>query len=788
VATDSGKKQRPVDPSPYDRDAYVVRICRNMRLNQPTKYAYFAGLFGGRVLEDGTLVDLLPENKSEKLKELPTGDSLVKVESELALRKEAEVAVAGAKYYQDTTADYIRRVIDDSHDLYVVQHKQELLNVLDQLAETNHDKLTMSDEEIESECLRLFKGWKGNTKFGLGYLFYLNRGSDSRRQGSWGDKVLTRIVKYFGNAVEQLSNEELVSTMLMVYLRSKRANENDLEAGGVDLCDTLDPTFLQHAVMEVIGKNSNSDAELCAIYLGLRRLPNFVVDVPDLREQIYVRMQRIALRLSNPSYDAPDADSMKVTNLAVVQSVVMLHTGIHFRRDQALTIKRTLEMFRDALIAYNRDLGFLLDASTAVKVATLGAQRGSLHDDVVTETVLERLHLGGQIKQLSLPYLVSILAFLSNARISGKLSDLTEKVVKNISLELSMISDENCTPFDVRMILQCWLHLAHFGHFDAGRLSAIIEEINLLHTDQDVVSAAAADSSSSSVDSHRIKLGQKLMEVCYQVLFPVSYAKAVLQQGNNGKSASGDAAEGAEEEVDTEDGFVHVTSTDRDKRDFVRLLVQLERTVVLFQPDLLTCRLDRDKLNCMVKMYQRQVPAVVYQSSLPAVTVTRRERLMAGALNGLKAALQRSEFVDIKHLLPHFRDPDIVFGHLAGMPMFLPLDWKGKEQEDFLRAPEVGDWVVVSVDGPSRVDMTPGDYNHGVIGKASEPDRYTQLLELGFDVHVINARDQKAILEGNNLKWAHRLLANVLTGNPQGDPNPRGNPTPVHKPSTLKPR
>ena len=65
--------QRPIDPIPYDRDAYVVRICRNLRLQKPTKYAFLAGLYGGRVQEDGRLVDLLPSSKSQL--KLSTGNT-----------------------------------------------------------------------------------------------------------------------------------------------------------------------------------------------------------------------------------------------------------------------------------------------------------------------------------------------------------------------------------------------------------------------------------------------------------------------------------------------------------------------------------------------------------------------------------------------------------------------------------------------------------------------------------------------------------------------------------------
>ena len=41
----AGGGQRPVDPFPYDREAAVVRICKNLRNHEPTKYAFLAGLY-----------------------------------------------------------------------------------------------------------------------------------------------------------------------------------------------------------------------------------------------------------------------------------------------------------------------------------------------------------------------------------------------------------------------------------------------------------------------------------------------------------------------------------------------------------------------------------------------------------------------------------------------------------------------------------------------------------------------------------------------------------------------
>ena len=62
-------------------------------------------------------------------------------------------------------------------------------------------------------------------------------------------------------------------------------------------------------------------------------------------------------------------------------------------------------------------------------------------------------------------------------------------------------------------------------------------------------------------------------------------------------------------------------------------------------------------------------------------------------------------------------------GHLGGMPMFLPMDWlKADPLTDFRRAPEYGQWVVISVDGPSRNDLNNTE-QRTTAGRDYEPDR-----------------------------------------------------------------
>ena len=53
---------------------------------------------------------------------------------------------------------------------------------------------------------------------------------------------------------------------------------------------------------------------------------------------------------------------------------------------------------------------------------------------------------------------------------------------------------------------------------------------------------------------------------------------------------------------------------------------------------------------------------------------------------------------------------------------------------------------------------------------------YFQLMRLGYQIYPLSPKDQKNLIRADAEKWAHRILANILSGTPQHDPNPKGIP------------
>ena len=84
----AGGGQRPVDPFPYDREAAVVRICKNLRNHEPTKYAFLAGLYPSKrdpqlkTLKELPLSGRQPNLSLNYVKQLRLGNCLFEKSSE----------------------------------------------------------------------------------------------------------------------------------------------------------------------------------------------------------------------------------------------------------------------------------------------------------------------------------------------------------------------------------------------------------------------------------------------------------------------------------------------------------------------------------------------------------------------------------------------------------------------------------------------------------------------------------------------------------------------------------
>lgn len=170
----------------------------------------------------------------------------------------------------------------------------------------------------------------------------------------------------------------------------------------------------------------------------------------------------------------------------------------------------------------------------------------------------------------------------------------------------------------------------------------------------------------------------------------------------------------------------------------------------------------------MAGLTQRSLPPALFDLSQSSALVvkdfSKKHRLMRGVFQGLATVLGNEDYVGILHLLPHFPDPDLVIGHIAGNLLFIPHSLRALPAFAVKPAPEIGEWIVISVADPvAKTD-------HGDV------EKHRQLLKLGYHVYRLSADDQKLLLKFHDKRWAHRILANVMTGNIQPDPSSKTTP------------
>jgi hypothetical protein len=329
------------------------------------------------------------------------------------------------------------------------------------------------------------------------------------------------------------------------------------------------------------------------------------------------------------------------------------------------------------------------------------------------------------------------------------------KVVFDEIKDITNESDQDmfCGMDDVIMIIQSWLYLSSFDQFDLVNIEKVMKAVKALPEQ------LFEPNSSLEREEQNISLGRSLAVTCYQALFPNSYSAYLLQ-----------------------DASKRETLSPKECEQFTRLISSLDRTMKIYLKSSLTkdLQLGDIKIKRLITLNQSQVPAIFYEKTrLPAtLALTRRQQLIYAVYRGLLSALDSDAYLRIVHVLPHFQEPDIIFGHIAGNKISVPLSLLEAPEYDIKPSPDVGDWTVISVDAPSSIGKELDDLASTTefSPQHANPERHRQLRKLGYQIYPLTARDQKELIRGNRTRWAHRVLANILTGNIQEDPNPRGIP------------
>ena len=143
----------------------------------------------------------------------------------------------------------------------------------------------------------------------------------------------------------------------------------------------------------------------------------------------------------------------------------------------------------------------------------------------------------------------------------------------------------------------------------------------------------------------------------------------------------------------------------------------------------------------LLHLTQKRIPLedLILQKNL-----SHRQKQLIHVQSIISDQLGNKDYVAIFYGLPHAQEPDLVFGHFAGIPLSIP-----EELIEGKPCPELGEWSIISVAPVSK-------------------SKRKQLNYLGYKVYDLSGQSIGGIHKKNVLK----MVASILTGNVHDEVNP----------------
>ena len=143
----------------------------------------------------------------------------------------------------------------------------------------------------------------------------------------------------------------------------------------------------------------------------------------------------------------------------------------------------------------------------------------------------------------------------------------------------------------------------------------------------------------------------------------------------------------------------------------------------------------------LLDLTQKRIPIenFVIQKDL-----SHRQKQLLNVQSIIASQLGNKDYVTIFYALPHAQEPDLVFGHFAGIPLSIP-----EELIEGKPCPELGEWTIISVAPISK-------------------SKRKQLNHLGYKVYDLSGTTTGTI----PTRKVHSVVASILTGNVHEVVNP----------------
>ena len=143
--------------------------------------------------------------------------------------------------------------------------------------------------------------------------------------------------------------------------------------------------------------------------------------------------------------------------------------------------------------------------------------------------------------------------------------------------------------------------------------------------------------------------------------------------------------------------------------------------------------IDPSRADVLSKSQHRRLPMELYVPQMDIKKLDKRSKQLINCFRAMVKFMGNEQYVGVTRILPHFTEPDLVFGNIGGICLTIPSYLTDPEFVGF-RKPPPGDWWVVVVGTRKSHDVA-----GNVIGQ--EAAKLRQLKKLGYTPIVIPHSD-----------------------------------------------
>ena len=316
--------------------------------------------------------------------------------------------------------------------IYLVKPEEQLKNDKELL-----EILKLLKSGQDERCLEIFKSWINGQK--LDFAFYLIANKN------WSNpEFLAKLVKHL--SLEQNSVQDMIALWLGIYFTNRLWTVEELY-------ETLDFTRFQFNLTNLIQSRMITNAELCCIFNGMKKVQGLNLYHPMLRQALYKY-------LIDQSVQVEDRQSLIMTILPILQR------GDEIQKDSEDSIFELLEAYAKVCTDMN--------LSTLVHLVNHGiSKKDHVYDQVIHNEIKNKV-LNDDLKTLSVNEIKKLTKYLS--RIPEEISD---QLGQAISDELEKIQDQDCQLTDTRDLVQsiCYLIIS-LNNCSVNLVAKIFQAVN----------------------------------------------------------------------------------------------------------------------------------------------------------------------------------------------------------------------------------------------------------------------------------------------------------------------